>query len=327
MKNFLYCFDFNYNIQGFCSIYSLLENTNEPINIHIIHKDPKLFINLKSKLERHPKLNAIKVYKFNDYSYDFPNIANQHVSEATYYRLFISNYIPRDIQYLFYIDADAFFIDKIDNELESVYSEFKNSKYSLAAHSTNGVLNDKSSEELNLKSRRYFNAGILFIDYKKWIEEDYLTSLTMILQNKELNFQSWDQDILNIFFDGNYFELNQNLNFNINKVESSAELNQKFNHGEITIIHYIGSPKPWNIKGLIYPGKEIFNSIFRELFNAKYFLSINNRKNALITLKNIVLNKRNLYLSNYFDLLKEIIISLILKKELNIKRKIKKLIN
>ena len=44
MKNFLYCFDFNYNIQGFCSIYSLLENTNQPVKIHIIHKDPDLFI-------------------------------------------------------------------------------------------------------------------------------------------------------------------------------------------------------------------------------------------------------------------------------------------
>ena len=35
--NFLYCFDKNYNIQALVSIYSLLENITEKINIHIIH--------------------------------------------------------------------------------------------------------------------------------------------------------------------------------------------------------------------------------------------------------------------------------------------------
>ena len=33
MLNFLYCFDQNYNIQALVSIYSLLENITEKINI------------------------------------------------------------------------------------------------------------------------------------------------------------------------------------------------------------------------------------------------------------------------------------------------------
>ena len=43
MLNFLYCFDQNYNIQALVSIYSLLENITEKINIHIIHKEPETF--------------------------------------------------------------------------------------------------------------------------------------------------------------------------------------------------------------------------------------------------------------------------------------------
>ena len=39
MLNFLYCFDNGYNIQAQCSIYSLLENVDEKINIFIIHKN------------------------------------------------------------------------------------------------------------------------------------------------------------------------------------------------------------------------------------------------------------------------------------------------
>ena len=325
MKNFLYCFDFNYNIQGFCSIYSLLENTNQPVKIHIIHKDPDLFIHLKSELEKHPKLFSINIYKFKDTNYNFPNIENKHVSEATYYRLFISNYLQADIEHIFYIDADAFFINSIDKDLESNFSDFKNSKYGIAALTTNDVLDNPAIRELGLQNESYFNAGILFIDYQRWLSEDYFIKFLDILQNREIQFSSWDQDILNIFFDGNYFELSDGLNYNINSIDSSRENDLQAIQKNVTVVHYIGSPKPWNIKGLVYPGQKFFYELFRKLFKDKYFLSINNRKNFLLSFKKILLKREHIYVQNKYSFIKEVIISLVLKKEKNINNKLKKL--
>ena len=53
MFNFLYCFDSNYNIPGSCSIYSLLENVSEKINIYIMHKDFDNASEFSDKIKNH----------------------------------------------------------------------------------------------------------------------------------------------------------------------------------------------------------------------------------------------------------------------------------
>ena len=50
MNNFLYCLDENYNFQALTSIFSLLDNVDEKVNIYVIHKNPKSFSVIKKKL-------------------------------------------------------------------------------------------------------------------------------------------------------------------------------------------------------------------------------------------------------------------------------------
>ena len=103
MLNFLYCFDENYNQMGFTSIISLLDSINQKININIIHKYeknnqfvPKIIIN-------HKNLNSLNVFPF-DRSFDyFPNVEKSHISEATYYRLFLEDYIKKDDFYIYHL--------------------------------------------------------------------------------------------------------------------------------------------------------------------------------------------------------------------------------
>ena len=59
MINFLYCFDKNYKLQGNNSIFSLLENVTEKINIFIIHADSEDTGFLNSKILEHKNLNKI----------------------------------------------------------------------------------------------------------------------------------------------------------------------------------------------------------------------------------------------------------------------------
>ena len=37
----------------------------------------------------------------------FPNISGKHVSAATYYRLFIENYLPESLNSLIYLNSDV----------------------------------------------------------------------------------------------------------------------------------------------------------------------------------------------------------------------------
>ena len=106
MNNFL-LFDSNYNIPASCSIYSLLENCKDKINIFIMHKDFSSLDFLPHAITKHPKLNQIRIYQA-DY-YDFKYCT--HVSEATYYRLFLQDYINEDIEHITYLDCDAFCIN------------------------------------------------------------------------------------------------------------------------------------------------------------------------------------------------------------------------
>ena len=54
--NILYCFDSNYDKQAQCSIYSLLQNVSEEINITIIHKNHSDVKFLHKKILNHPNL-------------------------------------------------------------------------------------------------------------------------------------------------------------------------------------------------------------------------------------------------------------------------------
>ena len=51
-----------------------------------------------------------------------------------------------------------------------------------------------------MQSNNYFNAGVMIINYKQWIDKNWKSVTYEIKINKKtLNF--WDQDILNMFFD------------------------------------------------------------------------------------------------------------------------------
>ena len=97
MLNIAYCFDDNFNIQAMTSMYSFLENSKEKINFYVIHQtySDENFIHPKIKI--HENLNSISVKKFRKSSIDFPNLKRVHISEATYYRLYLSEYLPKNI--------------------------------------------------------------------------------------------------------------------------------------------------------------------------------------------------------------------------------------
>ena len=127
MLTFLYCLDKNYNIQAYTSIISLLENIDEPIKILILHKEPDTFLESKfyKQIKDRKNLSEIQIFNFQKEKVEFPKLSNVHVSEATYYRIYISNYIQSNQDILIYLDPDVICIKDPAKELKKKINELK----------------------------------------------------------------------------------------------------------------------------------------------------------------------------------------------------------
>lgn len=309
--NVLYCFDSGYDQQAQCSIYSLLKNVSEPINISIIHKNHGDEKFLNKKILGHQNLKELKVNKFSNKNIKFPNLYGAHISEATYYRLYLETYINSEIDFLLYIDADIICFSDPIIEIKNQIQNLKDSKFILSAKTETSLTDGMN--RIGLSSDRYFNAGVLLINYQLWIKKKSTDGLTNLLFSDIPKLDYWDQDLLNIYFDNAFDEMNEFLNYQITmdknkriKVLESPEVVSS----EKILIHYSGKFKPWNVKGILDKRSSYYQSIYRELFQEKYHLSYNYKKNALVDLLNGFKNKRILDLEYPFSFVYLVIKSL-----------------
>ena len=121
MFNFLFAFDENYNIQGSVSIFSLLENVETKINIYVIKDRTNSTYNFPKKILEHKNLNTLIVKEIYTEE-EFYNINTSHVSQATFYRLYLSNLFEKEDFNIVYLDADIVLRNPID-ELKLAFEQ------------------------------------------------------------------------------------------------------------------------------------------------------------------------------------------------------------
>jgi len=295
--NFFYCFDENFNEIALTSIISLLDNVSEPINIHCLHNNLSNFPDLSKKISEHKNLNKIYKYEFKHTDIDFPNLDDSHISEATYYRLFIDQYVSKEVNFVIYIDSDVLCISDPIFELKKYIKNLESSKYCLAAKTellnnlNKDVVIQKSEESamfrtywpferLNVKNK-YFNAGFMILDLEKWKKDSIFVNLIKKLDEISSNIVAWDQDVLNAFFNGRYIDLPSEFN----KFSQHFLKNSKLDF----FIHFYGSKKPWTVDGITLDSSEIYQNNFRKINKEKYHIKIIWKKYAIkLFFKNIV---------------------------------------
>ena len=272
MTNFLYCFDSNYNVQATVSISTLLEKYDSEVNLYILHDNPRLFEKYKTKLKKYKNLNKIEIYKFEDTNYDFPNLNNSHVSYATYFRMFISNYLPQDMDFLIYLDADILCLSNPRFVLEEEINKLKNSDNVLTG--LNEEVSILHKQKLGLKNNRYFNAGLIIINYQKWSKPETIENFLNIMNSKFANIEFWDQDILNIYFDGKF----SNLPINLNYISPDGKaLYEK----QINFLHFAGSNKPWYFENTFKEISKYYNREYMKVFRNKYHVTFKFKKHEI----------------------------------------------
>ena len=278
MLNFLYCFDENYNLQAFTSINSLLENINSKINIYIIHKSPSSFSKYQQILIKSKFVNKLIIYQFDKKAVNFPNLKEAHVSEATYYRLYISEHIPKSVSELVYLDPDVLCLQSPEKELKERLKKLKDSEQIVSAHTE--IVNNNSNirfDDLQMKNKNYFNAGVMLIDYQKWIDRNVSETLINTLESIKNEIELWDQDVMNSYFDGRYLELEKEFNY-LNAYIQNLDENDLMT---IYFVHFSGKYKPWTVKGVNIKLGNIYHDYFFKSTGKKYHIDNNWKVQAL----------------------------------------------
>jgi len=302
MLNFVYCFDQNYNYQALTSINSLVNNSSEKIRVYIIHNNVST-INLDMITQDNVE---IFTYQISIKNMNFPNLKGAHVSVATYFRLFLSEYLPNDLDYIIYLDSDIVCINDPTKEINETIENLKTNNFQLAARTEAEKINETIDRFINLelKGNRYFNAGVLVLDYQKWLNNETEKKLLNILYEYYEKIKFWDQDILNKYFDDNYLELNFNCNYEFAIFDKDKYDENKIKNEGI-FIHFQGKGKPWEAHNLIYESSNFYQKAFRELNMGHYHITF--RKNTrsmfkylkiLFTLKFLKLDNPVSYIKN-----------------------------
>ena len=177
----------------------------------------------------------------------FEGLPSLHGSMAVYSRLLLPEIIPEDK--ILYIDADTL----IQEDLSPLYST------DLGAAPLGAVVNGKMTQSLDAPLRfrlghaydaKAFNSGVLLFNAKSWRKEELLDRCVKFgIENKD-DIQVVDQTILNCVFNGQV----ENLPAKYNSRERDA-----------AILHFIGSPKPWDIGGRwLAPNADLWYEALKE---------------------------------------------------------------
>jgi len=306
--NLLYCFDSNYNIQAFTSIFSFLEKSSEKICLNVIHKDTSKKDIFPENILNHSNLKELNIYKFDRKFNTFPKVENSHVSEATYYRLFFNDYIENieDFESITYVDCDMICLKDTSIEISEYSKNLIESEYILAARKEKfeTIEMEKIIKNLQLSSSKYMNAGLLIIDVNKWINGNLTQKLCEKLLQIENNIIYWDQDVFNAYLDGKFYELPESLNCFTN-LEDNLIVRE-----EIKIVHFYGSKKPWTTKGILNKKSTYYQDMYRELGLGSYHITHKRRRESVKHLISGIFNLKIIYIKKPTSFLKDFLTSL-----------------
>jgi len=275
---------------AFTSIVSVLDRINEKVKIYIIHNSQEINFLIPEYISNHRNLEEINIKIFSNPNNVFPNVENSHVSEATYFRLFLENYIENDVDYLIYLDADVICLKNPIDYFKSTIKAMKTKNLPIAAMNHEEVpVKDKRLLDLGITKGKYFNAGVMIIDYELWRKSNVLNKSVKIIQNKSQSLVLWDQDVLNVIFDGNFENINPYFNYRMNMLNFSQKEVELIEQN-VFLLHYYGKSKPWSVKGVSFGIAEYYQSEFRKFQNEKYHIVHNWKKGSLLYIFQIVLS-------------------------------------
>lgn len=127
---------------------------------------------------------------------DFPALENSPLTEATYYRLWLAEMLPKEIEKVLYLDGDVI----IRHDLLPLWNT-DIEDYAVAA------VSDFSEGMIDIYNRLhypchlgYFNAGVLLVNLEYWRDHAVLDEFLCFMKKYPERIHWHDQDVLNFVF-------------------------------------------------------------------------------------------------------------------------------
>jgi len=232
------------SIASFC-----INNKEKNLVFHVIASAFSEENKNKLKILAKQYMINIMIYEVDiNYFKSLPIMTN-NITVATYFR-FILPLVLKDVEKLFYIDADIVCL-KNASDLFNINLDGK----IIAAVPDLEKMNKRRNKVLNLKEHIYFNAGVMIIDINKWNKYEVLNKAIAVINKNSKLFIYQDQDILNKILSGKIKYISKA--FNCIDVYD-------FKQNEIVLLHFANHPKPWNKYWYL---NIIYNNFTKDLYN------------------------------------------------------------
>lgn len=257
------------------AVTSLLENNKDiDIAVFVIHdeKDIAVFdVTTKFIQEKY----GITINYLDIGNVDFSIFrTTSFYNKYTYFRLFIAEISPPDMETCLFLDSDLVVAGSI-KEL----TEIDMSNQSIAAVSEASVDdNVLRLNELGSPAKSYFSAGVMLINLKAWRANKVLDDFISIANTHTDKLEWVDQDILNICFANNWKMLNRKYN--------AVHLLEKLPETPV-IVHYASYSKPW-----FYVDTHPYNYLYWKYLRMTPF---KDAKSIGFSLKNLIFKNGKLF--------------------------------
>ncbi|KLV17836.1 hypothetical protein ABW02_24520 [Niallia circulans] len=245
--NVVFSVDNQYNQHFAAALTSLLVNTIESSRLNIVVIDggieetkKKLISEIVEKYNGDLSFKRINRKELNGANLD------GHISEATYYRLMISELFREDVKKVIYLDCDIL-VRKDITELwnidigDFVVGAIKFNEYD-------------GYDKIDIpKGAPYFNAGVLVINLDKWRKENITIKAFEYIKKYPEKLIAHDQSILNFLLHDNWFQIDYKWNLRtqlfsldyksagFDNIESFEEVKEN-----PSIVHFTTASKPWH---------------------------------------------------------------------------------
>ena len=179
----------------------VINNPEENVKVYVIVDRSVTDIDKQnlSMIVRQRKGNDIVFYMIDgDQLKDFPELGkvNPHVSKAYYYRLFMTDFLPENLDKVLYLDGDMI----IRHNLADLWN------INIDGYAIAGVMDQCEASISNYNRMHYrpelgyFNAGMLLLNLKYWREHNAKKQFLEMIEMEPEKITFHDQDVLNYIF-------------------------------------------------------------------------------------------------------------------------------
>ena len=279
MMNIVLITDENYiNPTGTAIASVIRANPNDFFEIYIVTKGLSCehVAVLESFIKPYKENVVLKIIPLpEDLFTDFPIRANDHVSIATYYRIYFPKLLPQNVDKVLFLDGDVLCVDTIN--------EFYNTD--LRDYSCAVIHDERNDDPKNFrrlkypKENGYFCAGVMLINLEWWREHNVMQNCLDYIAREPESCLWHDQDALNHVLNDTvlWADFRYNLMQGFFFEKTDMLISERF-YKEIDsavknpcILHFSSTYKPWHTE-CNHPLKKLYRKFYKEYTGKKLHL-------------------------------------------------------